>query len=59
MKEDDLRKKLLRILYISQYFPPEIGATQTRAYEMTRYLTAAGHRVTGMLTTGYHRISPR
>ncbi len=46
MKEDDLRKKLLRILYISQYFPPEIGATQTRAYEMVRYLTAAGHRVT-------------
>ena len=24
----------MRILYLSQYFPPEVGATQTRAYEM-------------------------
>jgi colanic acid biosynthesis glycosyl transferase WcaI len=39
----------MRILYLSQYFPPEIGATQTRAYEMARYLVSAGHRVT-MLT---------
>jgi len=39
----------MRILYLSQYFPPEVGATQTRAYEMARYLVSAGHRVT-MLT---------
>jgi glycosyltransferase involved in cell wall biosynthesis len=39
----------LRILYLSQYFPPEVGATQTRAYEMARYLAGQGHRVT-MLT---------
>ena len=39
----------MRILYISQYFPPEIGATQTRAYEMARNLVRAGHHVT-MLT---------
>jgi colanic acid biosynthesis glycosyl transferase WcaI len=39
----------MRILYISQYFPPEIGATQTRAYEMARNLVDAGHQVT-MLT---------
>jgi glycosyltransferase involved in cell wall biosynthesis len=39
----------MRILYISQYFPPEIGATQTRAYEMARNLVHAGHQVT-MLT---------
>ncbi len=39
----------MRILYLSQYFPPEVGATQTRAYEMARYLAAHGHRVT-MLT---------
>jgi glycosyltransferase involved in cell wall biosynthesis len=37
------------ILYLSQYFPPEVGATQTRAYEMARGLVQAGHRVT-MLT---------
>jgi glycosyltransferase involved in cell wall biosynthesis len=34
------------ILYLSQYFPPEVGATQTRAYEMARGLVQAGHRVT-------------
>lgn len=36
----------MRILYLSQYFPPEVGATQTRAYEMARGLTEAGHHVT-------------
>ncbi len=39
----------MRILYLSQYFPPEAGATQTRAYEMARGLIRAGHEVT-MLT---------
>ncbi|NLS77781.1 MAG: glycosyltransferase family 4 protein [Chloroflexi bacterium] len=39
----------MRILYLSQYFPPEVGATQTRAYEMARHLVQAGHQVT-MLT---------
>ncbi len=39
----------MRILYLSQYFPPEVGATQTRAYEMAQGLLRAGHRVT-MLT---------
>ena len=36
----------MRILYLSQYFPPEVGATQTRAYEMARHLVTAGHQVT-------------
>lgn len=36
----------MHILYLSQYFPPEIGATQTRAYEMARGLVRAGHHVT-------------
>ena len=39
----------MRVLYLSQYFPPEVGATQTRAFEMARYLVSAGHQVT-MLT---------
>ena len=39
----------MRILYLSQYFPPEAGATQTRAYEMARNWVRAGHQVT-MLT---------
>lgn len=36
----------LRILYFTQYYPPEVGATQTRAYEMSRYLASRGHHVT-------------
>lgn len=36
----------MRILYISQYFPPEVGATQTRAYEMAQGLIRSGHDVT-------------
>lgn len=36
----------MHILYLSQYFPPEVGATQSRAYEMARHLVSAGHRVT-------------
>ncbi|MGC9469406.1 MAG: glycosyltransferase, partial [Anaerolineae bacterium] len=39
----------MRVLYISQYFVPEVGATQTRAYEMATGLIRAGHAVT-MLT---------
>lgn len=36
----------MRILYISQYFPPESGATQIRAYEMARNFVRRGHEVT-------------
>jgi colanic acid biosynthesis glycosyl transferase WcaI len=35
----------MQILYLSQYFPPEAGATQTRAYEMARNLVLLGHQV--------------
>ena len=44
----------MRILYLTQYFPPEIGATQDRAYEMTRHLAAAGHRVTAITEMPNH-----
>ena len=36
----------MKILYISQYFPPEVGATQTRAIEMASNLVKQGHDVT-------------
>lgn len=36
----------MRILYFTQYYPPEVGATQTRAHEMSRYLASRGHHVT-------------
>jgi len=38
--------KELRVLYISQYFPPEVGATQSRSYEMAKHLVEQGHSVT-------------
>jgi colanic acid biosynthesis glycosyl transferase WcaI len=36
----------MRILYLSQYFPPEAGATQTRAFEMARNIVRLGAQVT-------------
>jgi glycosyltransferase involved in cell wall biosynthesis len=36
----------MNILYISQYFPPEVGATQNRAFEMAANLVRLGHKVT-------------
>ena len=44
----------MRILYLSQYFPPEVGATQTRAYEMARNLVRLGHRVTVLAEVPNH-----
>ena len=36
----------LRIVLVSQYFPPEVGATQTRMQSFAEYLSARGHHVT-------------
>jgi colanic acid biosynthesis glycosyl transferase WcaI len=44
----------MRILYLSQYFPPEAGATQTRAYEMATGLIRAGHQVTMLTEVSNH-----
>jgi glycosyltransferase involved in cell wall biosynthesis len=46
----------MRVLYLSQYFPPEIGATQTRALEMAKGLVAAGHRVTVLTEFPNHPV---
>ncbi|HET8893894.1 MAG TPA: glycosyltransferase family 4 protein [Gaiellaceae bacterium] len=40
------RSGRLRIILLSQYFSPEIGATQTRAQTFAEYLAARGHDVT-------------
>ena len=36
----------LRILLLSQYFPPEVGATQSRMQSFAEHLAARGHEVT-------------
>ena len=44
----------MRILYLSQYFPPEAGATQTRAYEMASNFVRLGHQVTMLAEVPNH-----
>lgn len=41
----------MKILYISQYFPPEMGAPAARASELSRLWVEAGHQVT--VLTGF------
>jgi colanic acid biosynthesis glycosyl transferase WcaI len=41
----------MRILYVSQYFPPEMGAPAARVHELSRHWVAAGHQVT--VLTGF------
>src|SRR5438477_4311336 len=36
----------MRVLYFTQYYPPEVGATSTRASTMCRFLAEQGHHVT-------------
>ena len=44
-------RELLKILYISQYFPPEMGAPAARAAELSRHWVEAGHEMT--ILTGF------
>jgi len=41
----------MKILYVSQYFPPEMGAPAARAAELSRHWAADGHEVT--VLTGF------
>ncbi|WP_339060562.1 glycosyltransferase family 4 protein [Tepidibacillus marianensis] len=36
----------MKILFLTQYFPPEVGAPQNRIYELARLLVRRGHEVT-------------
>ncbi len=55
----------MKILILSQYFPPEMGAPQTRLYELAQRIKQAGHQVlvltampnypTGKVFDGYRR----
>ena len=44
----------MKILYISQYFPPEMGAPSARVYEMSREWVRLGHDVTVLTTFPNH-----
>lgn len=41
----------MKILYVSQYFSPEMGAPAARAAELSRYWAKAGHEIT--VLTGF------
>ena len=41
----------MNILYVSQNFPPEIGAASARAFELSRHWVANGHQV--VVLTGF------
>ncbi|MEA2062480.1 MAG: glycosyltransferase family 4 protein [Gemmatimonadota bacterium] len=49
-------KKPMKILMLTQYFYPEVGATQTRIYEFARNLVASGHEVTVITEVPNHPI---
>jgi len=44
----------MRILHLSQYFPPEAGAVQVRALTVARALVKAGHQVTVLTEVPNH-----
>jgi glycosyltransferase involved in cell wall biosynthesis len=39
-------KRSLRVVLVSQYFPPEVGATQARMQSFAEHLAERGHQVT-------------
>ena len=46
----------MKILMLTQYFYPEVGATQTRIYEFAKNLLLKGHRVTVITEVPNHPI---
>lgn len=44
----------MRILYVSQYFPPEMGAPSARVHELSREWVRAGHEVTVLTAFPHH-----
>jgi len=52
----DRAPKSLRIALVTQYFPPEIGATQTRMQAFAEYLSARGHDVTVVTELPNHPV---
>jgi glycosyltransferase involved in cell wall biosynthesis len=48
--DTEAKRDTLRVLFLTPYFPPEIGAPQSRIYELALRLHKKGHRVS-VLTT--------
>jgi colanic acid biosynthesis glycosyl transferase WcaI len=46
-----LERLIVKILYVSQYFPPEMGAPAARASELSRHWVRLGHETT--VLTGF------
>lgn len=44
----------MRILYVSQYFPPEVGAPAARVHELSREWVRAGHEVSVLTAFPHH-----
>lgn len=44
----------MRILYVSQYFPPEMGAPSARVHELSRAWVRLGHQVTVLTGFAHH-----
>jgi glycosyltransferase involved in cell wall biosynthesis len=44
----------MHILYVSQYFPPEMGAPAARVHELSREWVRQGHRVTVLTGFAHH-----
>lgn len=44
----------MRIIYLCQHFPPEIGAPQTRVYEVSKELIKRGHQVEVLTAFPHH-----
>jgi len=44
----------MRILYVSQYFPPEMGAPSARVHELSRQWVKLGHEVTVVTAFAHH-----
>ena len=46
----------MRILWVSQWFPPDLGALPARLTEMAREWTAAGHEITVVTAFPHHPL---
>lgn len=49
----------MRVLYVSQYFPPEMGAPAARVDELSREWVREGHEVTVLTAFAHHPVGKK